>query len=231
MNEPRPVPPQGSQGQSHGLPHAPTHLPRPAGAGGPALRPPGGGIAPPPAQRLPGQPGHVQPAHPQTVHPVQPAAPAQPARPTPPPLPASRGLDSIPVDGDDELINLDDDDAAAHPPAETSAGTQGAAPAAGLALVGIGQIARGSKIKFHAGGDKHTYTKFKREAHSSLMGATRVRSFHGRLSDDGLAFTDDKINEWLDNHPEVEIKHVNCIVGPLEGKVTGEQGLIVVIWY
>ena len=63
------------------------------------------------------------------------------------------------------------------------------------------------------------------------MGATRVRSFHGRLSDDGLAFTDDKINEWLDNHPEVEIKHVNCIVGPLEGKVTGEQGLIVVIWY
>jgi hypothetical protein len=27
--------------------------------------------------------------------------------------------------------------------------------------------------------------------------------FHGRLSDDGLAYTDDKINEWLDNHPEV----------------------------
>ena len=42
---------------------------------------------------------------------------------------------------------------------------------------------------------------------------------------------DDKINEWLDNHPEIEVKMVNCVVGPLEGKVTGEQAMFVTVWY
>jgi len=32
---------------------------------------------------------------------------------------------------------------------------------------------------------------------SSGQGACRVRSFHGRLSDEGMAYMDDKINEWL----------------------------------
>ena len=88
-----------------------------------------------------------------------------------------------------------------------------------------------SKIKYYAASDKHTYTKFKRQPQVTGSGACHVRSFHGRLSDDGLAYIDDKINEWLDNHPDVEVKFTNCFVGPLEGKVTGEQGLIVVLWY
>ena len=207
MNEPNPAAPQRLP-QSH--PHQGTAAPRPVIA-------PGGGqprpvIQPPPAQRpptLPGQGGAAQP----------PRLPTQGGH-----APSPGRLAPVPMDDEGDLINLEDDDAAAHPAA-------GAPAAAGQSQVGIGQIAPGSKIKVNTGGDKHTYTKFKREAHTSLMGATRVRSFHGRLSDDGLAYTDDKINEWLDNHPEVEIKHVNCIVGPLEGKVTGEQGLIVVIWY
>jgi len=211
MNEPNPAGPQR-------LPLTPSQPgavpPRPVIAPGGAQPRPG---IQPPAQRLPTQP----PQH---------GGPAQPPKlPTQFPqqggyAPSPNRLAPVPME-DDELINLEDDDAA--PPA---AGTAGAAPA-GQPQVGIGQIAPGSKIKVNTGGDKHTYTRFKREAHSSVVGATRVRSFHGRLSDDGLAYNDDKINEWLDNHPEVEIKHVNCIVGPLEGKVTGEQGLIVVIWY
>jgi hypothetical protein len=182
---------------------------------------PGGGqprpvIQPPPAQRpptLPAQGGVAQPPR----LPVQGGHAPSPGR-----------LAPVPMDDDGDLINLEDDDAAAHP----AAGAPGAAPAAaGQSQVGIGQIAPGSKIKVNTGGDRHTYNRFKRELTHTGTTATRVRSFHGRLSDDGLAYTDDKINEWLDNHPEVEIKHVNCIVGPLEGKVTGEQGLIVVIWY
>ena len=88
-----------------------------------------------------------------------------------------------------------------------------------------------SKIKLHGAGDRHAYTRFKRNAHVAGTGVCRVRSFHGRLSDDGLAFMDDKINEWLDNHPEIEVKLVNCVVGPLEGKVTGEQAMFVTVWY
>ena len=101
----------------------------------------------------------------------------------------------------------------------------------GLAPAPVGQLSVPSKIKLSGGGDKHTYTRFKRNAHVAGSGACRVRSFHGRLSDDGLAFMDDKINEWLDNHPEIEVKLVNCVVGPLEGKVTGEQALFVTVWY
>ena len=176
----------------------------------PMISPAGGGprapIQPPPPQRLPGQPGHV---------PL--------ARPAPPPLPAGGPKTSIPLD-DGELISLEDEDAPA------PAGGNAAQPAAS-AGVSIAQISPTSKIKVNTGGDKHTYTRWKRDIAPTGHGATRVRTFHGRLSDDGLAYTDDKINEWLDNHPEVEIKHVNCLVGPLEGKVTGEQGLIVVIWY
>ena len=205
MNEPRPVLPlgqQGSQGVSQANPQATPHLPRAAGA---PIRAP---IAPPPAQRLPGQPGYVAPAqHPQSIR-----------SSAPPPMPMSKGGSSLPVDGDEELINLDDDDA----PTTSSVAASGTP---------IAQIAPNSKIKLHGAGDRHAYTRFKRNAHVAGTGVCRVRSFHGRLSDDGLAFMDDKINEWLDNHPDVEVKFTNCFVGPLEGKVTGEQGLIVVLWY
>jgi hypothetical protein len=203
MNEPRPVLPSG-QGQGLGQQggHAPASA-RPAGAPSSGVAPRAPGIAPPPAQRLPGQPQHAGPSLVQGARPMAPA----PAK------------TSLPLEGDDELIDLDDDDA------PSSGGATGAAN------VPIGQIAPGSKIKFAVGGDKHTYTRFKRPTHVTGTGACRIRSFHGRLSDDGLAFMDDKINEWLDNHPEFEVKFVNCIVGPLEGKVTGEQGLIVTIWY
>ena len=206
MNDPTQVPPQ----------RLPQTNPQGAAAPRPVISPAGGAprvpIQPPPAQRLPGQPGH-----------------AQPVRPAPPP-PAAAPKTSIPLDDEGDLISLDDDDAPA--PAGQAAGTAaGHAHPSASSTVSIGQISPTSKIKVNTGGDKHTYTRFKRNAAVTGTGATRVRSFHGRLSDDGLAYTDDKINEWLDNHPEVEVKHVNCIVGPLEGKVTGEQGLIVVIWY
>jgi hypothetical protein len=153
-------------------------------------------------------------------------------RPPPPPAPA-RPADDEPISlEDEEPIELEEGASAPVAPAPPRLAALGSAGA--TAATGEGQAAgvgTPSKIKFYAGGDKHTYTKFKRPAHVGGTGACRVRTFHGRLSDDGLAYTDDKINEWLDNHPDVEIKHVNCLVGPLEGKVTGEQGLIVVIWY
>lgn len=216
MNEPGQVPPQRLPQAN---PHAPA-APRPAGAG--PAQPARAPIQPPPMQ-----PARVQPVPAQPVH-------AQPGHAPPPRLPTQGGHSPAPGrlapisldDEDGDLINLDDDDA----PAATAAAAH-APPAASQSHVAVGQASMPSKIKVNTGGDKHTYHRFKRDVTFTGKGATRVRSFHGRLSDDGLAYTDDKINEWLDSHPEVEVKHVNCIVGPLEGKVTGEQGLIVVIWY
>jgi hypothetical protein len=89
-----------------------------------------------------------------------------------------------------------------------------------------------SKIKAfssssHIGPAAHSY---KRQPTTTGQGACRVRSFHGRLSEEGLVFLDDKINEWLDNHPEVEIKVVTTNIGQFEGKVR-ELAMVINIWY
>jgi hypothetical protein len=71
---------------------------------------------------------------------------------------------------------------------------------------------------------------WKRTPATTGAGAVRVRSFHGRLSDQGLGFMDDQINEWLDAHPEVEVKFVTSSVGTYEGKIR-EPALVLNLWY
>ena len=217
-----------AQGQPHASPQTHPHgtaAPRPVAS---QQRGPVSPIQPPPAQRLPGQPAHLA-----TGGGIQ---HSQQLCRTPPPLPAASGAPRqvlpasprpVPVDdGDGELINLEDDDAIspAAGPAPSSSASVGLAPAP------VGQLSMPSKIKVAGSGDKHTYTRFKRPAHVDGTRACRLRTFHGRLSDEGLAFMDDKINERLDNHPEVDVKHVNTNIGPIEGK-NGEQAMFVMIWY
>jgi len=43
-------------------------------------------------------------------------------------------------------------------------------------------------------------------------------------------FLDDKVNEWLDTHLDVEVKHVTTAIGMYDGKIK-EPALIVNIWY
>ncbi len=87
--------------------------------------------------------------------------------------------------------------------------------------------------KIHAFGVAATTvsrTSFKRTPSVSSLGAIRVRSFHGRMSEPGLEYMDNMINDWLDQHPEIEIKHVTANVGLFEGKLK-EIALIVNVWY
>ena len=98
-----------------------------------------------------------------------------------------------------------------------------------------GSVAPSSKIRVQglglgSGIGAGPATQFKRKTHSTGTGACRVRSFHGRLSDEGLAFMDGKINEWLDAHPEIEIKTVTTTVGMYDGKIK-EEALVVNVWY
>jgi hypothetical protein len=86
------------------------------------------------------------------------------------------------------------------------------------------------KIKaFGVTGTQKTHD-WKRKCSVNGTGACRVRSFHGRLSDQGLGFMDDQINEWLDSHPEVEVKLVTSTVGQYEGKIR-EPALVLNLWY
>ncbi len=71
---------------------------------------------------------------------------------------------------------------------------------------------------------------WKRTPHAPGTGACRVKSFHGRLSDQGMGYMDDAINEWLDKHPGAEVKFVTSNVGVFEGKMR-EPALIVNLWF
>jgi len=71
---------------------------------------------------------------------------------------------------------------------------------------------------------------WKRTPHRDGKGAIRVKSFHGKYSDQGMEHLDDVINEWLDNHPEVEVKFVTSTVNVFEGKIR-EPALVLNVWY
>ncbi len=60
-------------------------------------------------------------------------------------------------------------------------------------------------------------------------GAIHVKTFHAKLTDDALRYMDQCVNEWLDTHPEYEVKFVNSTIGTLTGKQK-EPHLICQIW-
>jgi hypothetical protein len=92
-----------------------------------------------------------------------------------------------------------------------------------------GAVAAPSKIRF--GADiVHKKHEWKRQLKEGGAGACRVRTFHGKLSDQGLEYIDDAINVWLDDHPEIDIKFVTTNVGLFDGKFK-DLALIVNVWY
>ena len=87
------------------------------------------------------------------------------------------------------------------------------------------------KIHMFGGGTGlETKHDFKRTLNKTGQGATRIRIFHSKLSDSGLLYIEEQINEWLDANPDVEIKFTSSTVGVLEGK-RAEPNLIMSVWY
>lgn len=84
-------------------------------------------------------------------------------------------------------------------------------------------------IRFGPEGIRKQHT-WKRQTVINGTGACRVKSFRGKYSDQGLEHLDDTINEWLDAHPDVEIKFVTSTVDLFEGKVR-EPALVLNLWY
>lgn len=90
--------------------------------------------------------------------------------------------------------------------------------------------AAAKKIKtYGAESVRHDHT-WKRTPNANGTGATRVRSFHGKYSDQGLEYLDNAINDWLDAHGDVEVKFVTSTVGVFEGKIR-EPALVLNLWY
>jgi hypothetical protein len=209
MNEHRPAPPPGAPGHTqHGQhpqhaqqhPHPVQHAPQASHGTGP---PNTGSLQRGP--QVPHPPQHGQPQQRVGVPPM-----IQQPR-VAPGVPPARPIEDW--DPHRDSIALDDDEPA------PAAGN--VVPSSKIRLQGLG---------LSSGIGAGPATQFKRKTHASGTGACRVRSFHGRLSDEGLAFMDGKINEWLDGHPEIEIKTVTTTVGMYDGKIK-EEALVVNIWY
>ncbi|MBO6514271.1 MAG: hypothetical protein JJ974_09940 [Phycisphaerales bacterium] len=70
---------------------------------------------------------------------------------------------------------------------------------------------------------------WERSPNATGTGAIHVKSFHCRLTGDSLEFLDRQINEWLDAHPQYEVKMVTSSMGTWSGKLK-EPNLIVNVW-
>ena len=199
------------------------------------------------APRPPGPPHpppqHHQPsAHPQapqihggppvrpTITPVAPHAPQPGGRPGIAPMPT--GL-RAPSDDELEPIELVDEEPELAAPVAPTGPTQlrtqqlHGQPTAQHAPQ---QSAAPKKI-VALGADAHrAHHDWKRVPVKTGTGACRVRSFHGKYSEQGLEYLDNAVNEWLDSHPEVEVKFVTGTVMTFEGKIR-EPALVLNVWY
>jgi len=89
-------------------------------------------------------------------------------------------------------------------------------------------VSGSKKIRAFVKGTK-TQETWLREPSPSSDGATHVRTFHCKLSDESLAYMDSVINEWLSKHPECDVKFVNSSIGLFTGKAK-EPALICQVW-
>jgi hypothetical protein len=90
----------------------------------------------------------------------------------------------------------------------------------------IRSFAEGSTL-----GGAHHDSNLKRALAGSQEGATRIRTFHCKLTDAGLANMDDIINEWLDGHPDIYIKSCTSSLGVFEGGKVKEAHLFICVFY
>jgi hypothetical protein len=68
-----------------------------------------------------------------------------------------------------------------------------------------------------------------RTPNATGQGAIHVKTFVAKLRLDAIDHLDEQVNEWLDNHPEYEVKFVSTTVGRLVGKTT-EDALFMSVW-
>lgn len=71
--------------------------------------------------------------------------------------------------------------------------------------------------------------KWNRTPNTTGTGAIHVKSFHCKLTGDSLTYLDQQVNEWLDAHPQYEVKMVTTSIGEWTGKLK-EPNLIVNVW-
>lgn len=98
----------------------------------------------------------------------------------------------------------------------SDAGAPTAAPAAPPRITAFGRERRHEE-------------SWQRTPNTTGAGAIHVKSFHCKLNEDALVYMDQLINEWLDAHPQYEVKFVSSSIGNMTGKLK-EPALICQVW-
>ena len=78
-------------------------------------------------------------------------------------------------------------------------------------------------------GRKHE-DSWSRSPNVTGTGAIHVKSFHCKLNDEALGYIDQQVNEWLDAHPQYDVKLVTTSTGEWAGKLGKETHLIMQVW-
>lgn len=88
-----------------------------------------------------------------------------------------------------------------------------------------------SKIKFNTGTvSEAVEARWKRPLHANGTGATHCKTFTGKLTPSGLEWLDKHINEWLDQHPEAEVKFATTTIGVMDTTTGKETAIVVQVW-
>ena len=95
----------------------------------------------------------------------------------------------------------------------------------------ISEETASTQIRSFKTADTAAKREFKRPLIKAENGATRVRTFHIRLSEHTTNVIDDQINKWIDENPDISVKFTNTTVGEVEGKTATRPHLIVTVWY
>jgi hypothetical protein len=79
------------------------------------------------------------------------------------------------------------------------------------------------------GKERRHEDSWKRTPNTTGNGAIHVKTFHCKLTEDAVAYMDQTINEWLDAHPQYEVKFVSSTIGVMTGKLK-EPALFCQVW-
>ena len=69
-----------------------------------------------------------------------------------------------------------------------------------------------------------------RTPNTTGSGAIHVQTFFAKLTEDSVKYMDQSINEWLDEHPQYEVKFVNSSIGTMRGKTGPQDVMICQVW-
>ncbi len=112
-----------------------------------------------------------------------------------------------------------------------------AAPATGVSQTDLDPLPVAESVAHAPGAKKITAfgkarrheDRWSRTPNTTGHGAIHVCTFHSKLTVDALTYMDQMINEWLDAHPQYEVKFVSSTVGIVTGKLK-EPNLICQVW-